>query len=284
MARPQRIGIDYFALDVKMDDEVAIIEAEHGLEGFAVLIKLFQKIYSEGYFYDWGEREQILFNSKVSVDRKKLTTIVTDCVKWGIFDDHMFSEYNILTSKRIQKHYFASIYKRVGVEAIREYLLISVSDRTNVSLIGVSDDGNTSTCKVTDIKSTQSKVKESKEKESTVNKKKEEDKSVVVIVPNNIFDDYAKAGFGIASSVQADKLIELEETYGYDWTRDAIKEAALQSALRLSYVDGILKNWKAKGRNAARPQYHKGKEVKKDFEEREYDYDDLERKLLGWDK
>jgi DnaD/phage-associated family protein len=132
--------------------------------------------------------------------------------------------------------------------------------------------------------------KKEQEKEQEKEKEKEEEQeqekgASVAVVDTNIFNDYAQAGFGIASSVQAEKLMELEKEYGYDWTRDAIKEAAMNNILKISYVDGILKNWKANGRNAKKPIYDKkGKEVKKDFTEREYDYDDLERKLLGWDK
>ncbi len=181
MARPAKQGLDYFALDVTMNDEVEIIEATHGLEGFAILIKLFQKIYSEGYFYEWGDKEQILFSKRVSVDRNKVASIVNDCINWGIFSKTMFEKYNILTSKRIQNHYLASVYKRSNIEIIKDYMLIKsdITDRSNVTYIGVSDVnnldttidtdiGNKDTSIVSDVQSTQSKVKESK-----VNKIKE---------------------------------------------------------------------------------------------------------------
>lgn len=179
MARPQKQGLDYFSLDVKMNDEAEIIEAEHGLVGFAILIKLFQKIYSEGYFYEWGDKEQILFSGKVSVDRNLVTTIVNDCIKWSIFDQKMYEKYNILTSRRIQNQYFTAVYRRVGVEVVEEYLLVDVSDKANLLTVTVSDDRNSATTivndsenedvtNVSDVKSTQSKVKESK-----VNKSKE---------------------------------------------------------------------------------------------------------------
>ena len=38
-------GIDYFPLDVTLNDKFELIEAEFGLIGFAVVIKLLQKIY-----------------------------------------------------------------------------------------------------------------------------------------------------------------------------------------------------------------------------------------------
>jgi hypothetical protein len=161
VARPQKSGLDYFSLDVVMSDEVEIIEAEYGLEGFAVLIKLYQKIYSEGYYYQWGDKEQILFSNRVSVDRNRLTTIVNDCVKWGLFDEKLYKNYNILTSRRIQNQYFSATYKRTGVEAIEQYLLIDITDRENVATTRVSDIGNSPTTDVSDSKSTQSKVNKS---------------------------------------------------------------------------------------------------------------------------
>jgi hypothetical protein len=176
MARPQKPGLDYFALDVQMDDAVNIIEAEHGLAGFAIIIKLFQRIYNEGYYYKWTEKEQILFSSRVSVDRNLVTTIVEDCIKWGIFNQELYKNHTILTSRRIQSHYLTATYKRVNVEMVKEYLLIDVSDRKNINVIRVSDDRNPATTKDTDDKSTQSKVKESKEKKS----KEKEDTSLQI--------------------------------------------------------------------------------------------------------
>ena len=48
MARPSKIGLDYFPLDVTVEDSIELLEAECGLSGFAILIKLWQKIYSQG--------------------------------------------------------------------------------------------------------------------------------------------------------------------------------------------------------------------------------------------
>ncbi len=179
MARPQKKGLDYFALDVNMNDEVKLIEAEHGIAGFAVLIKLFQKIYSEGYFYQWSEKNQLLFSSRISVDKNKVEKVVDDCIKWGIFDEKLYKKYKILTSRRIQDHYIAAVYRRVKIEMVEEYLLIDISNNRKIILTRVSDDRNSDayididsrnshTSMVSDIQSTQSKVKKSKVNESKV--------------------------------------------------------------------------------------------------------------------
>ncbi len=60
MARRGKQGLDYFPLDVVIDDKVELLEAEHGLSGFAIYIKLLQKIYSQGYYLFIGEDELLL--------------------------------------------------------------------------------------------------------------------------------------------------------------------------------------------------------------------------------
>ena len=168
MARPQKQGLDYFALDVNMGDEVELIEAEHGMIGFAVLVKMFQKIYKEGYFYEWNEKNQLLFSSRSCVDKNTIINIIDDCIKWEIFDSNLYNKYKILTSRRIQEHYVAAVYKRINVEMVGDYLLIDIYDRNNVTLIRVSDDGNEDATDVLDTQSTQSKVNKIKANEIKV--------------------------------------------------------------------------------------------------------------------
>ena len=45
MPRPIKNGVDYFPLDVHLDKKFELIEAEFGLTGFAVVVKLLQRIY-----------------------------------------------------------------------------------------------------------------------------------------------------------------------------------------------------------------------------------------------
>jgi len=173
MARPNKTGLDYFSLDVKMDDEVELIKAQHGMEGFGILISMYQTIYSDkGYYKKWNERNQILFSNKVSTDRKIVASIIDDCIKWDIFDKNLYEKYNILTSKRIQKQYVNATYKRSEVELMREYLLLKEKDidRENITCNSVSDVNNSDESKVSDGKSTQSIRIKDKDKDKESNK------------------------------------------------------------------------------------------------------------------
>ena len=45
-------GIQFFPLDVNTDTKLALIECEFGIKGFAVIVKLWQKIYGEEGYYN----------------------------------------------------------------------------------------------------------------------------------------------------------------------------------------------------------------------------------------
>ena len=124
--------MDSFLLDCHTNDNISEIEAEFGVKGFAVVVRLWQKIYSEkGYYCEWIERSPLLFlsnwfggNSGVTVSLIK--DIVSRCLKNGIFDVKMYEEYSILTSARIQKQYFDVVKRREEILVKKEYLLVSV--------------------------------------------------------------------------------------------------------------------------------------------------------------
>ena len=111
-------GIDSFLLDCHTNDNISEIEAEFGVKGFAVIVRLWQKIYSEkGYYCEWIERSPLLFlsnwfggNSGVTVNL--INEIVNRCLENGIFSKQIYEKYSVLTSERIQKQYFDVVKRR----------------------------------------------------------------------------------------------------------------------------------------------------------------------------
>ena len=158
MARPNKQGVDYFPLDVHLDDKFKFIEIKYGLEGFALLIKLLQKIYAYGYWYRWTEDEALLFADETRSTLETVQNVVNEALERDIFDKQLYQSHNILTSRGIQKRYKEIVRRRKDVEVVEEYLLIDGN-------FGVNDVINPTSSKQDDVKSTQSKVKESKVKE-----------------------------------------------------------------------------------------------------------------------
>lgn len=99
---------------------------------------------------------------------------------------------------------------------------------------------------------------------------------------------FEELGFGSISPIILEDIKLLEKEYTETWVIEALKEANAAGVRNLKYVIGILKNWKAKGFKAEKPQNKQQNKYSKtsgfnNFEPREYDYDSLEKKLLGWE-
>ena len=116
-------GINYFPLNVHLDDKFELIEAEFGLKGFAIVVKLFQKIYGQqGYYCEWTEDVALLFGKNVGLGGDAVSEIVRAAIKRGIFDSELYDKYQILTSRGIQERYFEAVSRRKEVEVRKEYL------------------------------------------------------------------------------------------------------------------------------------------------------------------
>lgn len=160
-----RDALRYFTLDCHMDDSVKLVESEFGLKGFAVIIKLYQKIYgNDGYYCKWNRDVELLFAASLSTDSEPISgnfvsEVIKGCIRRGIFDKEKYEKYGILTSHGIQSRYLESARRRTSVVLIGEYLLVKVDPKyENVSISSKNVDISSKNVG----NSRQRKVKESK--------------------------------------------------------------------------------------------------------------------------
>lgn len=192
MARPTKNGLEYFPLDVDIDqdEKLIVVIAKFGMRGFGVIVRLMMAIYKNGYYYHWTEKEQYIFSMKVAEPVEFVNDVVQECLKWGFFHQEMLDTYGILTSKGFQKR-FELITNRRKESAIKpEYNLIKIDNADNNS---INDDNNP-------INESDNATKESKVKESKVKKK------------NNIYADVIsylneKAGKKFSFKSEANKKL-----------------------------------------------------------------------------
>lgn len=161
--RQNKVGLDYFELDCHMDEKVRLVQAEYGLKGFAVFVKLLQEIYGGyGYYCEWTQDRELLFASENGLNggsQQLLGDIVEACIRRNIFSERLFKEYGILTSSGVQKQYLKATVKREVVELKKEYLLISVPvNRKNVVINSIFSGIND----ISDTGNAQSRVEKSK--------------------------------------------------------------------------------------------------------------------------
>lgn len=117
--------LDWFKLDCQLDDKLELIESEFGLIGFAIVVKLWQRIYGgEGYYCEWNDDVALVFAKKINAGASVVSEIVARCIARGIFDEGMLRKSGILTSHGIQQRYYECAVRRKGKKIKPEYLLL----------------------------------------------------------------------------------------------------------------------------------------------------------------
>ncbi len=80
---------------------------------------------------------------------------------------------------------------------------------------------------------------------------------IVVVVPDEGLKAVVGAwqdSAGLLSATLRDHLIQLTDEFGHDWVKDAILEATRhQGRPSIAYIEGILRNWRTKGKNRDSP-------------------------------
>lgn len=168
MARPYSEGrLQYFPMDCVMNDAMKLLEAEFGLTAFAVVVKLWQKIYAgRGYYCEWTREVALVFAQECGVGANVVSEILASAFKRGIFDRDLFDKYQILTSDGIQRRYFEAVKRRKQVKVDERFLLVSVArEEVNADNNGVNVDINGVNA---------SDNEQSKEESKKVNKKENE--------------------------------------------------------------------------------------------------------------
>ena len=301
MARPTKAGLDYFELDCQLDDKVELIEAEYGLKGFAIVVKLYQSIYSGfGYYCEWTPDISILWARRLGVSHSVgsgnlgladktsslpgfpnnlINNVVAASIKRNIFSEELFNKYGILTSSGIQKRYLNATSRREKVELKKEYLLLSVGkNQKNVVINSISVDRN----QVNVNRNTQSRVEESRVKNNNILCKAD-----ALALFEELWQLYpSKKGKGQVSDAAKRRLLKVGkeemlraiDRYKSELEKDKEwrKPQNGSTFFTSGYMDYLDANFE--------PGQTKKKQVNNkfnQFKQNEYDFDSLERDLLS---
>lgn len=292
MGRKFKEGLDYFELDCQMDDKIKLIQAEFGLKGFAVVVKLFQRIYGErGYYCEWNEDSILLFMSEngLSSENKSLIQGITEaCIRRGLFSEKLYREYGILTSHGIQERYLNAVSRRESVKLEKAYLLVDVV-KNNISVdrnkINVSRNGKNAD------RNEQSREEKSREEKEKILEKKAaaqvsgvtamkliEERQFSPEVTSALKDwvmykkekrqSYMVSGFR-ALLTQVDKMIA---GYGDKAVVDVIMQSMSNGYMGIT--------WENIGKVSSRKKAPAAGNRFNNFPQRDYDYSDLEKRIL----
>ena len=161
MARPRKTGLDYFPMDTLPNEKLELLQAECGLPGFAIYIKLLQRIYRKGFYLEWNDKERLIFTSKNQVKTTTVDAVIETCIKWDLFHQGLYESHRILTSEGVQKRYFEITKRRKNDAVFEEFILINAEETELIDALSMVSAAKTP---VYTEKSTQRKEKKIKRK------------------------------------------------------------------------------------------------------------------------
>lgn len=155
MARPTKIGLEYFPMDVDIfeDEKTIPVSSEFGPKGECIIVRVLCAIYRNGYFAECSDAFKFKIAKQANLPNSLVSEVITRLVKWGFFDKAVFDSFGVLTSTGIQKRWKEATRKRVSKNELDYWILESPEQKQ-----GFPAEENP----LSRSESTQSKVNESK--------------------------------------------------------------------------------------------------------------------------
>lgn len=286
MGRQNEVSLPYFELDCRMDEKVKLIRAEYGLKGFAIVVMMYQHIYGgdHGYYCEWDDERLLLFmsdNGLIGESKNLIDEVVRACIRRDIFSDRLYKEYGILTSSGVQKQYLKATAKRQVVNLKKEYLLITVPEnRSNVVMNTISGGRKT----IDDRINSQSKSRVENSKSIVTNNARanvsiERFEFFWCCYPldkNRYLAEQTYVGVVCDGIYTEDDLVEAAKNYA--------EYCKITETDKIYYADNFLKKRVFEDYlpgKYKKPVPKKTKNSFNNFPQREYDFDELEKRLLN---
>ena len=297
MPRPQKDGLDYFPLDVDFfsDSDVKILKARYGVDGVSCFLYLLCEAYKNGYYVDVNEDFFYVMAEELQMSINKVRQVLNFLLERSLFDDKLFQSDKVLTSTGIQKRFQLAVRERakkrpidvqsfwlLDVQSTEPY--IKVAQKKDYSGKNTSNSGkNTGYSREKSLK--ESKVKESKE---LINNVQMADANALF---ERLWKQYPnKRGKGRISDAKKKKLAEIGEEkikraidrYLADLARDEWRKPQNGSTFFNSgYIDYLDENYEPPSLNKAERHKNSRPNSFHNFTQRDYDFDEVEKKLLG---
>lgn len=303
MARPPKDGIDYFPFDVGFFDDKEKIKpliSKYGADAVALLIYLYCDIYKNGFFIKVNEDYINICSMDLRMNVNKIRQMLNNFLERSLFDGTLFKTVKVLTARAIQERYQLAVRERVRknkapVLVDRKLWLIPEKDIAEVSVkienvstlikvISFSDipRKNEVILRNNEVNPRKNDIKESKEKESNI---------IYTAAPapnryfsnpelNNAFLMYVNIRLNNGDKLQPEQILLLKEQLDSLSSNDTEKIAIVKKASVGGKNGCCWKNFYPLAKNKASTPAKPRNNRFKNFPEREYDMDSLEKQLI----
>ena len=176
MAGRPKQGIDYSGWSVDIfdgDKKIDKLLDAKGWKGFGIYFFLCQRVYKvNGYFYEWGYDDCATTARRMGggISSGTVKETVDYCLQVDLFDKGLFDRWGILTSRGIQRRFWAVLSERRSKTVYGEYWLLKPEECKGLVKVSLFSDVQPTNDDVQGTNEDSLYRKESKVKKSNVYK------------------------------------------------------------------------------------------------------------------
>lgn len=292
MARPRKEGVAYFSLDVDFfsDKKIKILKARYGADGITIYIYLLCEIYKNGYYLEVDDDFQFVISDDLNMNCDKVKQVLTFLLERSLFERKLFQSDAVLTSAGIQRRFQLMVKSRAVKNPIqiKDYWLLSEEETEPFIQVNSfldnsqnNDDNSKNNSCNNSFNSEKNDIKKSKVKESKENESKEK-KNIGTGVPDRFSEPELEEAFQLFITCR-NKNLKGEQELSEDQIRllrEELNGLSNNVMEQLAIVKkATISNWKSfypmkKNSDGKKNKFN-------NFEPRDYDYQDMEKSLLG---
>lgn len=176
MARPLKLGLDYFPLDVNFfsDTKISRLRAKFGNNAVMVYLNLLCRIYEHGFYIDYDEDLILDISDTLNITENYTRQVIEHLLSRSMLDSKLAVSVKILTAASIQRRY-QEIKKRSKsvVKVYEPYWLLKKSETVRSIQLYLNDDNSENNDSFSAKNSFNSEKNDTKERKGKESKGKE---------------------------------------------------------------------------------------------------------------
>ena len=278
MAGRPKQGIDYAGWSVDIfdgDKKIDKLLDAKGWKGFGIYFFLCQRAYkTNGYYYEWGYDDCATTARKMGggINSGTVKETVDYCLQVDLFDKRLFDEWGVLTSRGIQRRFWAVLSERRSKTVYQEYWLLKSEECKGLVKVSLKSDVQPTNSNVQSANDDMSHIKKSKVN-NIYNIKQF---SPELEQPFQTYLLVRKHNFG-------ELIPEQENALREELQKIADNDAERLAIVKKATVSGWKSFYKTTTKKTDAPKKKSKPQVKNlnNFKRRDYDMDSLESQLLN---
>ncbi len=278
MAGRPKQGIDYAGWSVDIfdgDKKIDKLLDAKAWKGFGIYFFLCQRAYkTNGYYYEWGYDDCATTARKMGggINSGTVKETVDYCLQVDLFDKRLFDEWGVLTSRGIQRRFWAVLSERRSKTVYQEYWLLKSEECKGLVKVSLKSDVQPTNSNVQSANDDMSPIKKSKVN-NIYNIKQF---SPELEQPFQTYLLVRKHNFG-------ELIPEQENALREELQKIADNDAERLAIVKKATVSGWKSFYKTTAKKADTPRKKPKPQVKNlnNFKRRDYDMDSLENQLLN---